>query len=208
MKSETLKHALTHLKKDERLKKIIVSSPKPEFKRGRNAYGSLVRSIIYQQLSGKAAGTILKRFLNLYGGTMPTPELVIKTPVAKLRSVGLSSQKTAYLYDLSEKFVDGTINPRVFSRLSDEEIREHLIRVKGIGRWTADMFLMFFLNREDVLPTGDLGIQKGFQKIFRMKKLPTEAEMLKRAERWQPYRTVASWYLWRVVDTETENADW
>ncbi|PIR85270.1 DNA-3-methyladenine glycosylase 2 family protein, partial [Candidatus Kaiserbacteria bacterium CG10_big_fil_rev_8_21_14_0_10_45_20] len=195
--------ALAHLKEDKKLAKVIAKHPLPDLKRGRNAYSALIRSIVYQQLSGKAAGTILERFLALYG-TVPTPEMVLKIPIAKMRSVGLSGQKTDYLRDLSRKFLDGTIEPKKFSKMSDEEIRAHLIAVKGIGVWTADMFLIFFLNRPDVLPTGDLGIQKGFQELFKLKALPSASKMEKLAEAWKPYRTIASWYLWRLKDSNTD----
>lgn len=202
-----IQKALRHLKKDDKMRLIIAKNPKPTFTRGRGAYVALVRSIIYQQLSGKAARTILKRFLALYGAH-PTPQAVLSTSQSVLRGAGLSKQKIEYLYDLSRKFEDGTIQPRKFRSMSDEEIREHLIAVKGVGRWTADMFLMFFLNRPDVLPTGDLGIQKGFQKLFKLKKLPNAKSMERLAKPWEPYRTVASWYLWRVADSDTDDADW
>ncbi|MFA5876915.1 MAG: DNA-3-methyladenine glycosylase [Candidatus Paceibacterota bacterium] len=178
-------------------------NPKPDFKPARNVYEALVRSIVYQQLSGKAAGTILKRFLALFpGSSYPKPEVVLKMSVAKMRGAGLSGQKTEYIQDLSKKFLDGTIEPKKFRTMEDEEIRQHLIAVKGIGRWSADMFLMFALNRPDVLPTGDLGIRKGFQKLFKMKELPDSKKMERLAEAWRPYRTIASWYLWRLADED------
>ncbi|MBU1755223.1 DNA-3-methyladenine glycosylase [Patescibacteria group bacterium] len=207
MKSEVLDQAIRHLKKDPILKPHISPASRPPFRRPKKAYQSLVHSIIYQQLSGKAAATILKRFLGLFPGTsFPTPEEVLKLSDAEIRGVGISGQKMSYIRDLSERFIDGTISPRKFSKMTDEEIREHLVVVKGIGTWTADMFLMFTLYRPDVLPTGDLAIQKGFQKVFGLKSLPDAKTMQKLAQNWKPYRTVASWYLWRVVDGE--NSDW
>ena len=110
-----------------------------------------------------------------------------------------------YLKDLALKFLNGTVSPANFHQMTDEAIRKHLIAVKGIGRWTADMFLMFVLHRPDVLPTGDLGIKKSFQKIFNIKKLPNIKKMEKLAEDWRPYRTVASWYLWKAIDTSDTN---
>ena len=166
-----------------------------------SAFQSLAEAIVYQQLSGKAAGTILKRFVALFPNTaFPSPEQVLKIKTEKLRSAGLSGQKAAYLKDLAAKFKDGTINPKIFSKMSDAEIIEHVVAVKGIGEWTAQMFLMFTLNRPDVLPTGDLGIQKGFQKLFALRNRPSPEQMKKLASGWQGHRTVACMYLWRLQD--------
>src|SRR3989338_5828909 len=165
------------------------------------AFQSLAEAIVYQQLSGKAAGTILKRFVALFPDKkFPAPEDMLKVKTEKLRSAGLSGQKSAYLKDLAAKFTDGTINPELFSKMSDAEIIEHVVRVKGIGEWTAQMFLMFTLNRPDVLPTGDLGIKKGFQIIYKLKKMPEAEEMELLAKPWREHATVASWYLWRAAD--------
>ncbi|MES2014773.1 MAG: DNA-3-methyladenine glycosylase 2 family protein, partial [Patescibacteria group bacterium] len=172
MNSSSLNNALKHLRKDAHFRGVLKKHPTPDFKPARDVYAALVRSIVYQQLSGKAAATILRRFLELFPGTgYPKPEMVLKMKDTKMRSAGLSGQKVSYIKDLSLKFLDGTIEPKKFKKMSDEEIREHLIAVKGIGRWSADMFLMFALNRPDVLPTGDLGIRKGFQELFKLKKL-------------------------------------
>src|SRR3989344_1446640 len=166
-----------------------------------DAFQSLAEAIIYQQLSGKAAGTILKRFVALYSPKkFPTPDDVLKTKTEKMRSAGLSGQKASYLKDLALKFKDGTINPKLFSKMSDAEIIEHVVAVKGIGEWTAQMFLMFTLARPDVLPTGDIGVQKGFQKLFGLKKKPSPKQMQKLAEGWTGHRTVACMYLWRLLD--------
>ena len=207
MSPDVIKKALFQLKKDKFLAKIIKKSPKPVFKKSTDYFQSLVRSIIYQQLSGQAAGTILRRFKSLFRSGL-TPQKVLKLKDKDFKSVGISSQKMNYLRDLSLKFLDGTINPKLFKEMTDEAIRTHLISVKGIGRWTADMFLMFTLCRTDVLPTGDLGIQKGFARLFNLKKLPNTERMEKIAENWRPYRTIASWFLWRVVDGDTEDSDW
>jgi DNA-3-methyladenine glycosylase II len=165
-----------------------------------NRFASLARSIIYQQLSGKAAASIEKKFLGLFKTTFPKPEDVLKLSDVQFQSAGISAQKRGYLRDLALKFLDGTIEPKKFSKMSDEDIREHLIRVKGIGRWTADMFLMFALNRLDVLPLGDLGIKKGFQKAFKLRSLPDERKMLKLAEQYAGERTQLSLYLWHILD--------
>ncbi len=205
MNSQKIKSALRHLKKDKNLRRVIQRHEKPAFNE-RDPFAALVSAIIYQQLSGKAAGTIHKRFLALYSRKKhPAPKDVLKTSDAKFQSVGVSRQKRSYLKDLSKKFMDSTIVPKKFPKMTDEEIREHLIAVKGIGRWTADMFLMFTLHRPDVLPTGDLGIQKGFQKLFKLRTLPNALKMEKLAEPWRPHRTVASWYLWKIVDTNADS---
>lgn len=202
MKKAALEAARTHLKKHPHLKKVLAlelgtqSAPAEPFT-------ALVRSIVYQQLSGKAAGTILGRLLAHFPDGVPTPARMLKLSEARLRKAGLSGQKISYLRDLAHRFLDGTIEPGRFSKMTDEEIREHLIRVKGIGRWTADMFLMFTLHRPDVLPTGDLAIQKAFQKIFRLRSLPSARTMERLAQDWIPHRTVASLYLWRCMDDET-----
>lgn len=191
--------ALKHLHKDVHLAPLIKTLPPPTWERGRDPFEALCRAIVGQQLSVKAATTIYKRFITLYGNQL-TPRKVAKTSIEKFRSVGLSNQKTGYLLDLSKKFLDGTVDPKHFSTMSDAKIREHLVAVKGIGTWTADMFLMFTLHRPDVLPTGDLGIQKAMQKLFKLKTLPTPEKMQKLAEPWRPYRTLACRYLWDFLD--------
>jgi DNA-3-methyladenine glycosylase II len=134
--------------------------------------------------------------------SFPTPEKVLKIKVEKLRGAGLSGQKASYLKDLALKFKDGTIEPTRFHLMSDAEIVEHVIQVKGIGEWTAHMFLMFTLARPDVLPTGDLGIQKAFQKVFGLQNKPSPERMVRLAKPWVGHRTVASFYLWRFLDDE------
>jgi len=209
MDKKIIADAVYFLKKDTNLSHLIARYPEPEFDRGQKgltAFHALIRAIIFQQLSGKAARTILDRFLALYPKVrFPTPEELLQTSPEKIASVGISQQKAGYLRDLAEKFIDGTINPRRFAKMTDEQIREHVVRVKGVGPWTADMFLMFTLGRPDVLPTGDLGIQKGFQKLFKLKELPTPEKMHTLAEEWKPYRTIACWYLWRLADEGNTN---
>lgn len=208
MEKTIISKALYHLKKGSHLKGLIARYPEPEFNRGQkglSAFQALIRAIVFQQLSGKAAATILNRFLIIYDKKFPTPEELLKTPKAKIRSAGISSQKASYLRDLAEKFLDGTVNPKRFKTMTDEQIYEHVVQVKGIGPWTTDMFLMFTLGRPDILPTGDLGIQKGMQKLFKLKELPTPEKMRSLAEPWKPYRTVACWYLWRLADEGNNN---
>lgn len=199
MSPRRLAIALTHLKRDKKLAGLIKKFPKPTFQKGRDPFEALCRAIVGQQLSVKAAATIYARFITLYGNQL-TPRVVARTKLEKFRSVGLSRQKASYVVDLAKKFLDGTVDPKHFSTTTDEAIRAHLVAVKGIGRWTADMFLMFTLHRPDILPTGDLGIQKGMQKLFKLKSLPTPEKMEKLAEPWRPYRTVACRYLWDSLD--------
>lgn len=207
-KNDTAK-ALFHLKKDPHLKGLIARYPEPDFDsaaRGMIPFNALIRAIVYQQLSGKAARTILDRFLALYPKSrFPMPQELLDTPDAKLRSAGLSAQKAGYLYDLAAKFLDGTVNPKRFKTMTDAQVYEHVVQVKGVGPWTTDMFLMFTLGRPDVLPTGDLGIQKGMQKLFKLKELPSPEKMRALAKPWEPYRSVASWYLWRLADENNNN---
>lgn len=205
MKADPHAASVKHLSRDKRLGAFIRSYGPITHRRSHagGAFQSLAESIIYQQLSGKAAGTILRRFVALYKGKkFPTPEMVLSTPMPKLRSAGLSGQKASYLKDLAAKFKDGTIDPRRFTKMTDEEIIEHVTAVKGIGEWTAHMFLMFTLARPDVLPTGDLGIQKGFQKLFKLRAKPSPERMAKLALPWAGHRTVASMYLWLLLDGE------
>ncbi|MBY0293862.1 DNA-3-methyladenine glycosylase [Patescibacteria group bacterium] len=193
--------SLKVLKKDTRFAGLIKKHGAPALNERGNPFHSLVRSIIYQQVTGKAAATILARFEALFPGKkFPTPEEVLAMPLEKLRAAGLSSQKSSYIQDLAEKFVDGSVQHKKFKKMTNEEVIEHVTAVKGIGVWTAHMFLMFTLGRLDVLPTGDLGIQKGFQILYGLKKLPTHEQMEKLAKDWRPHASVASWYLWRVAD--------
>ncbi len=197
--------SVRYLKRDKHLGAFIKKFGPLKHRRPHNgeAFQSLAESIIYQQLSGKAADTICKRFIALYPNKkFPTPDDVLKTKIEKLRSVGLSGQKSTYIKDLATKFKDGTINPKKFKAMTDTEIIEHVTAVKGIGEWTAQMFLMFTLARPDVLPTGDLGIQKAFQKLFKLRSKPSPERMQKLAKGWSGHRTVACMYLWRTLDQQ------
>lgn len=174
----------------------------PPLKRSRDTFGSLGRAIVYQQLSGSAAGTIYRRLLELFGNSrrFPRPPEILATTEASLRSAGLSRAKASFLHDLARHFDDGRIVPRRLHRASNEEIAAALTQVKGVGPWSVDMFLIFALNRPDVLPVGDLGIRKGMQRYFRKRSLPEAPAMRRMAEPWRPYRSVASWYMWRVAE--------
>jgi|SRR5580765_3795873 len=168
-----------------------------------NHLTALVRAIVGQQLSGKAAATIFERFRALF------PDGVITAPGIEglgdpaLRAAGLSGQKISYLRDLCARIADGSLQLDELEALGDEQVIERLVAVKGFGRWTAEMFLMFRLQRPDVLPVADLGITKAIQNIYRLRKRPKPERMLKIGEAWRPYRTIASWYLWQSLATPT-----
>ena len=165
---------------------------------------ALVGAIASQQLSTKAAATIFGRFLALFPeGEMLDAAAINRLSDAALRGVGLSGQKVSYLRDLSARIEDGRLRLDEIDRLSDEAVIERLTAVKGFGRWTAEMFLMFRLHRPDVLPAGDLGIVKAVQKLYRLRKPPDATRILKMGDAWRPYRSVASWYLWQTLRTET-----
>ena len=163
-------------------------------------YRGLIQAIVSQQLSTRAAATIHGRFLALLPEAGPAPHIVLPLSDEALRGVGLSRQKISYLRDLSQKAADGTLQADSLASLEDEEVVEVLTRVKGIGRWTADMILIFRLLRPDILPVGDLGIVKAIQKAYGLRKPPDARRMTKIAEPWRPYRSIASWYLWASLD--------
>ncbi len=163
-------------------------------------FDAVCRSIIYQQLSGKAAATIHGRVLALYGERSPLPQELARTADEQLRGVGLSRQKLAYLKDLASRVASNELPIETLHELADEAVIDALVRVKGIGRWTAQMFLMFRLGRPDVLPELDLGIQKAIQRAYRLRKRPLPERVLRIGAAWAPYRTVASWYLWRSLE--------
>src|SRR5260221_1061850 len=167
-----------------------------------SAFEALAESIIYQQLNGKAAATILGRMVALFAPRkFPRPQDLLDASPEKLRSAGVSGGKTRALKDLAAKTLDGTV-PEVskLSKMSDDEIVEHLTQVRGIGRWTVEMLLIFRLARPDVLPATDFGVRKGFMLLRKLKEMPPPAALLEYGERWRPYRTVASWYLWRALE--------
>src|SRR3989442_13591797 len=167
---------------------------------------ALVGAIVSQQLSTKAAATIFGRFVALFpNGTIPGPAAIASLDDATLRSVGLSGQKVSYLRDLCTRLGDGRLSLAELDTLDDEAVIERLTSVKGFGRWTAEMFLMFRLHRPDVLPVGDLGILKAVQRLYGLRKTPDARRILKIGDGWRPYRSVASWYLWQTL-RETQNS--
>ena len=194
------KKAVKFLKKDPRLAKIIIQVGGYNVKITKNRYQSLVEAIISQQLSGSAANSIIKKFKKLSKSKFPKPRDVIKTSDSKLRTVGLSKMKIIYIKELSKKIESKELNMRKISSQNDEQVIEVLTGVKGIGRWTAEMFLIFSLGRQDILPVGDLGLKKGIQLMYSLKELPEKEQIEQLAESWKPYRTVATWYLWKSLE--------
>jgi 3-methyladenine DNA glycosylase/8-oxoguanine DNA glycosylase len=164
-------------------------------------FESLARNIVYQQLNGIAAAAIHSRVIALFGRRRLRPQDIIEASDEDLRGAGLSRNKIMALRDLAEKSLDGIVPTLArLRRMSDEEIVERLTQVRGIGRWTVEMLLMFGLGRPDVLPVGDYGVRKGFSIVYGTEGLPTPKELTRHGERWRPYRSVASWYMWRAVD--------
>jgi DNA-3-methyladenine glycosylase II len=198
-----MRKAMNHLKKSDPVLRTIIERVGPcrmEF--GPAEFCSLAEAIIYQQLNGKAAVTIWKRFAALAGEPV-TPEGILKLSDEQLRAVGLSKQKSAYLKDLAAKTAAGLLDFSGLPHLPDEEVIEHLTQVKGIGVWTAHMFLIFSLRRPNVLPTGDYGVQMAVKKHYKKRKLPKPKDMEKIARAWEPYRSIACWYMWRSLDIKT-----
>jgi len=191
---------------DSRLRWIVERSGPFDFRpeRTQSLFAALLEAIVYQQLTGKAAETILGRVLALFTPRRyPTPHDLLLLPHARLRSAGLSRNKTLALQDLARRVLDGTVPSLAAARrMSDEELIQRLTAVRGVGRWTVEMLLIFRLGRADVLPVSDLGVRKGFQKTFGMRRLPAAVTITRRAERWRPYRSVASWFLWRAAELD------
>ncbi|HLZ41175.1 MAG TPA: DNA-3-methyladenine glycosylase [Candidatus Sulfotelmatobacter sp.] len=198
-----MRKAVNHLKKCDPVLRAIIERVGPfRMEYGPAEFQSLAEAILYQQLNGKAAETIFKRFAALAGEPL-TPEGILKLTDQQMRSVGLSKQKSAYLKDLAAKTAAGLLDFSRLPQMSDDEVIQHLTQVKGIGVWTAHMFLMFSLRRPNVLPTGDYGVQVAVKKHYRKRKLPKPKDMEKIARAWEPYRSVACWYMWRSLDIKT-----
>ena len=195
-----MKEAILHLKQSDpilsdiidRVGEYRIAFREPDFE-------TLVKSIVYQQLSGRVASVIFARLVKAAGGGL-TPESILKLRPSRMRTLGLSTQKTAYIRDLARHTRDGSLLFEELPALSDEEVIARLTQVKGIGVWTAHMFLMFALRRVDIMPVGDLGIRNAIRKAYGMAELPQVAQMEELATRWRPYCSVASWYLWRSLE--------
>ena len=198
-----MRKAIHHLKKSDPVLRAIIERVGPfrmEF--GEPVFHSLAEAIVYQQLNGKAAVTIFKRFADLAGEPV-TPEGILKLTPEKMRAVGLSKQKSSYLFDMAERAHRGQLDFTRLPEMTDEEVIKHLTQVKGVGVWTAHMFLIFTLKRPNVLPTGDYGVQAAMKKHYRKRKMPKPKDMEKIARAWSPYRSIACWYLWRSLDIKT-----
>lgn len=198
-----MRRAIHHLKQSDPILRGIIESVGPfrmEF--GEPVFHSLAEAIVYQQLNGKAAVTIFKRFTALTGDPV-IPQGIAKLTDDQLRSVGLSKQKSSYLRDMSERALRGELDFTRLPDMTDEEVIKHLTQVKGVGVWTAHMFLMFTLRRPNIFPTGDFGIQMAIKKHYKKRKMPNPPQMEKIAKPWEPYRSIACWYLWRSLDIKT-----
>jgi methylated-DNA-[protein]-cysteine S-methyltransferase len=196
--------ALTTLGRDPVLRPLMrVGGPyAPDIAPTQNPYETLAEAIVYQQLSGRAAATIHSRVAALGGRRFPAPAQMLELPDAKLRGAGLSRAKTAAVKDLARRTLDGTVpGITVLRRLSDDEVIERLTEVRGIGRWTVEMLLLFRLGRPDVWPVDDLGVRKGYARARGLATMPTPKELMAEGERWRPYRSVAAWYCWRALDS-------
>ncbi len=203
--------AIDHLSRvDKRLARVIARSIefKLEIEESQSPYEALLEAIAYQSISGKAAATIFARIKAMgSNGRRPTPEELLRVRFPTLRKAGLSGAKIAAVRDLAKKTIEGIVpTMEEARRLSDEELVKRLITVRGIGAWTVEMFLIFRLGRPDVLPVHDYGVQKGFALTYGKKKIPKPRELAEYGERWRPYRTVASWYMWRAVQLAGKNA--
>jgi DNA-3-methyladenine glycosylase II len=200
--------ALKHLSNADSVMASLISEHGPLDEDGRSrgrpadAYGALLRAIVGQQLSTKAARTIYERLTALYAGKTPSPDQLVATEPEELREVGLSRAKAAYLRSLAEHVIDGELELDRLSELSDEDVAAQLTAVKGLGQWTADMFLIFHLRRPDVLAVGDLGIRRATQLAYGLDELPAPAELEEIAQPWRPHRSLACLYLWRSLDNE------
>ena len=186
---------------DKNLSKFLKQFDVPVLPIEEDYFWSLTRSVIYQQISGKAAKKISDRYLKLFSkGSKMSPVDVIKIDIEKIQSVGISRQKSGYIKNIANAFDEGLVNETQLHKLSDKEIIDQLVKIKGVGRWTAEMFLIFTLRRPDVFPVTDLGVQKGFQIYYDLDELPSIDMMNEKSENWKPYRTIMSLYLWFAVE--------
>jgi DNA-3-methyladenine glycosylase II len=199
MRPAWIEESVEHLAADPVLGQWVERLPVPTFQLSEDLLESIISTIVYQQLSGKAAGTIYGRCTDYWGSKTPSASTLAGSNQDELRAVGLSRQKAAYLVDLGEKIVDGTVDLESMRSMTPDQISAHITQVKGLGPWSADMIAMFSLGHADVLPLGDLGIRNGFKKVYEDAGLTVE-QMSAYAEPWRPFRTTASWYLWRTLE--------
>lgn len=198
-----MRKAIVHLKKSDAVMAAIIERVGPFKMQYRDpVFQTLVRSIVYQQLHGKAALTIFNRLMGAAKADPLTPEAILRLRPARMRSLGLSPQKLTYIRELARMTQRGEVDFELCVTLEDAAVVEHLTRVKGVGVWTVHMFLIFALRRLDVLPTGDLGVRAAIKKAYGLTELPAPADMERMAQRWRPYCSVASWYLWRSLENQ------
>lgn len=194
-----------HLSKDKKLKKLVDNIELPAIKKKKNVFIALVSSIASQQLSTKVADVIFNRFLELFNGKTPTPEQVLATKIESLRGIGFSNQKAAYIHNIAEFAVANNLQFSFLQKMDDEAIIEYLTQIKGVGRWTVEMLMMFTLGRENVFSTGDYGLQVGIKQLYQLddsnKKMFLQA-IEKLSQKWHPYKTYAAMYIWRFKDGE------
>lgn len=196
--------ARKHLLKSDPVMRGIVKACGPfEMEARGKPYEALLRAVLYQQLAGPAAAAIERRFLAMFGGRIPAPDQLAPMTDEQLRAAGISRQKASYMRSIGEHFASGELSDRKLLRAGDDDVIEMVTRIRGVGRWTADMLLMFCIGRPDVLPVGDLGIQNSMRLAYGLDVLPKPDEMSAIAEPWRPYRSAASWYLWRHGDVVT-----
>ena len=196
-------HYVSHLSKDKKLKKLVDGTNPHQLKKQKNLCIYLCASIMSQQLSTKVAAVIYKRFLGLYGGKEPTPQQILDTPFETLRGIGLSNAKTNYVKNVAAFELEYGMDHGKLKNMTNDEVIEYLVAIKGVGRWTAEMMLMFALAREDVFAVDDLGIQQAMTKLYKIDdrdKKTLRKEMLRLSEKWSPYRTYACLHLWRWKD--------
>jgi DNA-3-methyladenine glycosylase II len=204
---QQLRQAEAHLaKNDKKLAPIIKAAGPCRIEPHTDHYGELVGSIVGQQLSSIAAGTIWRRVLDLFGGQMPAPEDLIKVEDQKLRDVGLSWAKVRYVKDLAQHILDGRLDLDHIATMPNEQIIEQLTAVKGLGEWSAHMFMMFGLGRLDILPVGDLGVRKAVMNLYGLREMPAPEQIITISNKnhWHPYESVASWYLWQSLDNNPQ----
>jgi|LULS01.1.fsa_nt_gb DNA-3-methyladenine glycosylase II len=194
-----IKAGIDLLTRDEKMRDLIKKHGTPDLKPGKDYFKSLLRSIVFQQVSGKAANTIFERFVKLIPKSSKlSPKAVLKLNKDEIRNTGIPLQRVNYIINLAEYFEKNSLQQKDFDRMTDQEVRKELLQIKGIGPWTVDMFLIFTLNRMDVMPHTDLGIKKAFKIMFNLDKLPSKNEMETYSIIWKPYRSLACWYLWRL----------
>lgn len=208
MDSDLVKEACAHLSAiDSKFKSLIEAFPSPQFTPNEDYYQALVKSIIFQQLSWRAGQKIFERFVNLFQSfRFPSAELLSTSSVKFIRQAGLSQRKAEYVIGIAEAFSNPKFLDNSVVLMSDEEVSFKLTKIRGVGQWTADMFLIFTLARPDILPVGDHGVKKGMQVFFQLTNLPDTDTMYRLTERWMPYRSIACWYMWKIVDEKIQIA--